>query len=368
MPVDYLDYFKLRAAPFAPAPSSDFYFESPQHAQARDELLHVVESMQGFALLSGEVGCGKTTLLRHMQHQLPADTYHVVAWVVQQPCEQPVDFLRAVGQRLGVNVAGAKADPMLQEMQRHLQTIRQRRRRAVLLVDEAQMLVGAPVMEALRAMLNFEGDGYKLITVVLAGLPLLVDNVQVDAALWGRLACHAGLVPLREAETRAYVRYRLQHVGAMQPLFDDGVLARVHALTGGVPRLINTVCDTALWRMARAGQGEASMSLIDTVAARMHRASAPPVGPTWESQVDSIAAMVAGDSAPDEDLLSDLATPMGADETVELPGDSWPGVSAVGPFLGNDTSTDALVTPPSSREAREERVVVVAGKGGRRAD
>lgn len=421
MPLDYVDHFKLRAAPFGQAPSSEFFFTAPQHEQILDELYHVTHNMLGLAVLTGGVGCGKTTMLRQLQSMLAAETYQVVPWVMHQPCSEPTDLLRAVSQRLSIRVTGDDPDALLWNIQRYVQGLHYQQRHLILLVDEAQMLEGGPAMEAVRALLNLEGDGYKFVSIVLAGLGSLVDHLAVDPGLVARIACQGTLQPFTPPESVAYVQYRLDKAGARQPLFDEQVLRRVHALAGGVPRLINTLCDNMLTRLARLGHAEASLGLLDDVANRLHLSKPKRVGPPPAkskpkpvlarppiaarvdagdvldvadaadvvdlaagaeapakpapsrsdllSQADDIAARLAH---PSSDLADEITPPLGlalpAEATVDLPGDAWLGVSAAGDFLGNNTPAQGLDPRGSTRTDDDDVVISILGEAQRHFD
>ena len=385
MPLDYVDHFNLRAAPFGQAPSSEFFFAASQHEQILDELYHVAHTMSGLAVLTGDVGWGKTTMLRQLQSMLAAETYQVVTWVMHQPCSQPLDLLKALSQRLAIRVTTADPEGLLWNIQRYVQSLHFQQRRLILLVDEAQMLEGAPVMESLRALLNLEGDGYKLVSIVLAGLDGLVGKLAVDPALTARVASHGSLMPFTSQESSAYVQHRLDKAGASDSIFGDQVLQRVHALAEGVPRLINTLCDNMLVRLARLGDAEASLGLLDDVAQRLQMSlpsaslrapaakavavpiEAPRVRQDLLGQADTIAARLAHGSS---DLAEEVTPPLGiklpAETTVDFPGDSWPGISAAGDFLGNQTPPEGLNVPRSVARTDDDVVISILGEAQRR--
>ena len=382
MPLDYVDHFKLRAAPFGQAPSSEFFFSAPQHEQVRDDLYHVTHDMLGLAVLTGDVGCGKTTALRQLHSMLPTENYQVITWVMHQPCSQPLELLKALCQRLAIRVTVAEPDALLWNIQRYVQSLHHQQRRLILMIDEAQMLEGKPVMETLRALLNLEGDGYKLVSVILAGLSTLVEHLAIDPALAARIACHGTLEPLAPHESLAYVQHRLKKAGARDLLFDEEILHRVHTLARGVPRLINTLCDNMLLRLARLGHTEASVSLLDDVAQRLH-VVAPPALPAVSadlveasaevsprsdllSQADHIAARLAqGEFGTADEVTPPLGIALPAEATVDLPGDFWTGVSVAGDFLGNTTPPQGL-DPRGSKYTDDDVVISILGEAQRR--
>ncbi len=244
------------------------------------------------------------------------------------------------------------------------------------------MFEGKPVMETLRALLNLEGDGYKLVSIVLAGLEPLVAHLAADPALVARIACHATLAPFAPHESLAYVQHRLHKAGASTPLFDEPILQRVHALAGGVPRLINTLCDNMLLRLARLGHTEASLGLLDDIAKRLHVSAPRPAQGTAAprendsmaggrssdllSQVDDIAARLAqGESGIEDEVTPPLGITLPAETTVDLPGDSWPGLSVAGDFLGNTTPPEGL-DPRGGQRTDDDVVISILGEAQRR--
>jgi general secretion pathway protein A len=242
----YLSHFGLREPPFAMTPDPRFVYLSGRHREALAHLVYGVSAHGGFVQLTGEVGTGKTSVCRCLLEQLPAG---VDAALVLQPRLTPVELLATLCDELRLprppDVATPK--PLVDLLARHLLDAHARGRRTVLIVDEAQAL--APdVLEQVRLLTNLETAREKLLQVILIGQPELATLLEQPGLrqLAQRITARYHLEPLSRPETAAYVRHRLAVAGRRAPLFTAGALRAVHRRSGGVPRLINAICDRAL--------------------------------------------------------------------------------------------------------------------------
>lgn len=243
----YTDYFKFDREPFSNAPNDKFYFDSEQHKQALLRLKYSVDSDKGLAVLVGGVGTGKTTLARRMLDELPIDQYESSLLVMIHSGITPDWILSRICMQLGVTNPDVSPLKMLKQLYERLLQIEKEGRKAVVLIDEAQMLKSREMMEEFRGLLNLEIPGKKLLNIVFFGLPELDNILKLDEPLAQRVAFRYTLKPLSEKASESYVRHRLQVAGCADIPFEDNVLALIHNLAGGVPRLINTLCDNALF-------------------------------------------------------------------------------------------------------------------------
>lgn len=262
----YLDFFGLSAEPFSNAPVSRFYFSAPQHQQALTRLLHAVSYMKGLALLVGDIGAGKTTLARRMLDALPEEEYEAALLVIVHSGVTAVWLLRRIALQLGVESPAQEKLALLSQLYQRLLQIHEQGRKAVVLIDEAQMLETRELMEEFRGLLNLEVPERKLITFVFFGLPDIEKNLKLDPPLAQRVHVRYRLDPLNAEATEAYVKHRLRLAGSAHMPFTPDALQVVHRRSGGTPRLINTLCDNALFESFLIRQRAIDGALIEQIA------------------------------------------------------------------------------------------------------
>jgi general secretion pathway protein A len=242
----YIDFFQFRENPFALAPDPRFLFLSHQHREALAHLLYGLDSSGGFVQLTGEVGTGKTTLCRSLLAQVPAD---VDVALILNPKLSALELVATVCDELAIDYPpGTTSLKLLVDgLTRHLLKTDTAGRRTVLVIDEAQNL-SPEVLEQVRLLTNLETDTRKLLQILLVGQPeLQVMMAQPQLRqLAQRVTARYHLSALSTRETAAYIRHRLEVVGGHTHLFSPLALWQIARSTGGVPRLINTICDRAL--------------------------------------------------------------------------------------------------------------------------
>jgi general secretion pathway protein A len=268
--MSYLDHYGLDREPFSNAPDARFYFNSDQHSQALLRLMYAVDSNKGLAVLLGGVGTGKTTLARRMLDNLPEGRYESSLLVMVHSGITPEWILTRIALQLGVHDPAGDRLKLLKQLYTRLLEIEDEGRRAVVLIDEAQMLQSRELMEEFRGLLNLEIPGKKLLNIVFFGLPELDDCLALDEPLAQRVAVKYHLKSMTVETTTSYIRHRLQIAGARNKLFDDNVIPLIHRYAGGVPRLINTISDNCLF--------EAHMCKMDMVDLRIAHSVAGDLG------------------------------------------------------------------------------------------
>jgi general secretion pathway protein A len=264
--LSYLEYYELTQEPFSNAPVSRFYYSSAQHAQALLRLTHAVSGMKGLAVLVGDIGAGKTTLARRMLDSLPEEEYEAALLVIVHSGITASWLLRRIALQLGVENPADEKLALLSQVYQRLVRIYESGKKAVLLIDEAQMLATREIMEEFRGLLNLEVPERKLISFVFFGLPEIEQHLRLDPPLAQRVALKYRLEPLNGDATEAYVRHRLKLAGAARVPFTPRALASIHAHTRGTPRLINTLCDNLLFEGFVARQRELDESFVAKVA------------------------------------------------------------------------------------------------------
>jgi putative secretion ATPase (PEP-CTERM system associated) len=242
----YETYYGLSAKPFQLRPDPHFFFGSKGHKRAMAYLEYGLSQGEGFIVITGEVGAGKTTLVRNLFNRMPKDRI-VAAHVVNTRLDAE-DALRSVAAAFGLQTEGATKAELLARLERFLRITDQQGKRALLVVDEAQNL-SAGTIEELRMLSNFQTDSHCLLQTFLLGQPEFRATVNSPGMqqLRQRVTASYHLGPMDAEETRAYIEHRLQTVGWKgDPAFSSDAHAAIYAYSGGIPRKTNTLCDRIL--------------------------------------------------------------------------------------------------------------------------
>jgi general secretion pathway protein A len=240
----YEAYWGLSEPPFDNSPNPKFFYLSPEHEEALVRLMYAVSQRKGCAMLTGEYGCGKTTLSRALIQRLEAERYEI--GLLTNPSWDALDFLREVLYQLGTETPPRSKVELLHELQDLFFRNFQAGRDTVIIVDEAQLIDDDAVFEELRLLLNFQTDDRFLATLLLVGSPELVAKIRRLKHLDQRIAIRYHLNTLDDAHTASYIAHRLTMAGQPRRLFTDAAVKLIFDFTGGVPREINNLCDVAL--------------------------------------------------------------------------------------------------------------------------
>ena len=239
----YLDYWKINKYPFENVPDPEFMYYSPEHEEALVRLLYAVKRMKGAALLTGDIGSGKTTLSRVFIQQLPEKEFDI--GLITNPSLNALDFIKEVHYQLGLDsISNSKTD-LLVILNNHLFDNVNKGKSTLLIIDEAQLIFGE-TFEEIRLLLNFQMNDRFLMTFLLIGQPELRDMIREYKQLDQRIAIRYHLNPLPRAETANYIRFRLSKTGCDRELFTEKAYDAIYQYSGGIPRKINNVCDLAL--------------------------------------------------------------------------------------------------------------------------
>ncbi|MFZ3064696.1 MAG: AAA family ATPase [Nitrospirota bacterium] len=244
--MSYLEFYKLKEQPFTNTVDTKFYYNSVQHSEALLRLKHAINTMKGLAVLVGSIGTGKTTLARRMLDELNEKEYESALLVIIHANITPEWLLKKIITQLGVEELPEDKTELLSRLCKRLIEIHEEGKKAVVLIDEAQMLQTKELMEEFRGILNIETDGNKLITFVLFGMPELDACLSLDEPLRQRIAMRYKLQSFEESTTEEYIKFRLKIAGCSSELFTKDALEAVHNYSHGIPRLINTICDNSL--------------------------------------------------------------------------------------------------------------------------
>jgi type II secretory pathway predicted ATPase ExeA len=244
--MSYEQFYQLREQPFSNTPDARFFFEVDQHTDVLARLMYAVNTMKGLAVVVGDVGTGKTTLARRMLDQLDEQQCESALLVIIHSSITAHWLLRKIASQIGVEQVAEEKVAVLTQIYQRLMELHEAGRKAVVLIDEANMLQQRELMEELRGFLNLEVPGSKLITFILFGLPNLDENLALDAPLAQRVAVKCRLTALSAESCKAYIRHRLKVAGAVREIFAEDVLRQIVEDSHGIPRLVNTICDNVL--------------------------------------------------------------------------------------------------------------------------
>lgn len=339
----YTSFFGLNERPFSITPDPRYLYMSERHAEALAHLIYGVKESGGFIQLTGEVGTGKTTLVRSLLQQLPA--FADVAVVLNSQLSR-VEFLSSICEELHVELPEQRNSikALTDVLNVYLLRNHSLGRRTILIVDEAQNL-RVEVLEQVRLLTNLETTKQKLLQIILIGQPelreLLARNDMRQLAQ--RITGRYHLEPLTRDETTAYIDHRLKVAGAIGPIFSGTAKRELFRLSGGVPRMINVIADRALLGAYTLEEREVTPELVREAVAEVY--DRPPVGfgwwerPWWAHPAGLVGLGVAG-------LLIVIASGFAGLQWLRVNQDPTPGPAATqGPTVVVATRSAAPVTP-----------------------
>jgi general secretion pathway protein A len=261
----YRKFFGLHTKPFELVPDPRFLFSSRSHHQALSYLEYGLQERAGFILLTGEVGSGKTTLIRNLIGQLDADTCRSLVFNTRVSPEQ---LLALINDDFGLDTAGKDKVALLRDLNDFLIAQHGARRRPIVIVDEAQNL-NPEVLEEIRLLSNLETNQAKLLQIILIGQPELrvIINQPGLRQLRQRISITCHIDPLTREETESYVLHRLELAGNREAVrFHDGTFDFIYGFSKGLPRMINIFCDFLLLAAFVEDTAELTMELVEEVA------------------------------------------------------------------------------------------------------
>ena len=275
----YTQFFNLREMPFSIAPDPAYLYMSPRHQEALGHLLYGTGRYGGFVQLTGEVGTGKTTIIRTLLAQR-LDNVDVA--MIHNPRQSEREFVQSICDELHIDYRHPAdgSDPTLKTLvdalNEYLVARHAEGRRTVLIIDEAQQL--APdVLEQVRLLTNLETHKEKLLRIMLVGQPELAELLarQDLRQLAQRITARYHLTPLSADETGEYIAHRLQVAGGARDLFNAAAVKRIHKYSGGVPRLVNVLCDRALLGAYAQSVRQVTPALVDLAASEVFGSDLP---------------------------------------------------------------------------------------------
>lgn len=260
----YKAFYKLQKSPFTTSPDPRFMYMMPHTLEALAALQYGISNRVGFLVLSGEVGTGKTTILRKALASL--DQSHVHSAFVFNPRLEVLELLEFILSDFGLTPTNLTKSGMLIQLNRWLVERFRQRETCVIIIDEAQNL-STELLEEVRLLTNLETSSEKLVQVILSGQPELEEKLQQPnmRQLRQRVALWARTKALTEAQTAAYITERLRIAGTQETIFLPDAVRAVHRASRGIPRVINVVCEHALISGYVADQHQISSSIVEEV-------------------------------------------------------------------------------------------------------
>ena len=240
----YLNYWGFKEAPFENVPDRNFFFRSSHHEEALSRMMYAAEQRKGIAMLTGEVGSGKTTISRVLKDTLPADRYNVQSIV--NPALSPLDFIRAILLCLGEEADTDSKVILLNRLQERLIGNASKGLNNILIIDEAHLITTKESLQELRMLLNIQSEHQFLITLIILGQPPLLKTILDLRHLKERISIKYHLPPLDLKDTIRYILFRMKRAGAKRGIFTKEAIFPLYEYTRGVPLRINNLCDRSL--------------------------------------------------------------------------------------------------------------------------
>ena len=360
----YQSFFGLAEAPFSIAPAPRYLYMSQRHQEALAHLLYGVNGDGGFVLLTGEVGTGKTTVCRCLLEQIPESCDMAYVFNPKLTVEE---LLSTICVEFGIVYppGNTSVKVFVDCINAHLLDAHANGRHAVLIIDEAQNL-SADVLEQMRLLTNLETNERKLLQIILLGQPELAAMLERPELrqLAQRIVARYHLGPLTKPEVAAYIRHRLDVAGTQRPLFPPAIISQLYRLSGGVPRIINVLCDRALLGAYVQGKERVDRTTLAQAAREVFNQATTQRRGMWRALAAglillagaALAVVVYQRVRPENKSMTvrrTVANPtVPATNTAERPGNTKPGAVSALP--------DTLEWPADEPRSRSEAMAYAA--------
>lgn len=266
----YQEYYGFGIEPFANHPDPKFYFNSPQHALAREYLLHAAKGARGLAVLLGDIGTGKTTLSRKILSELYSFGKFQIGLIVLTHSEfSPAWLYTRIANLIGLRDLSDSTTEIIARISQRLSEIYHRNEKTVIIIDEANKIDNPSVLEEIRGLLNLEIGDTRLLSFILSGLPELENFLSTNRALYQRIAVKIRLKSMGSDTVRSYIAHRLSVAGNQREIFSARALDLICRYSDGRPRLVNIICDNALLEGYLQNREEIDEFLIEKVVSNL---------------------------------------------------------------------------------------------------
>ena len=258
----YLEYWKFKEYPFENVPDPRFFYLSRSHEEALTRLLYAIRMRKGAAAVSGDIGCGKTTLTKVCLQELSPDEFDI--GVIINPKLEDVEFLQEVLYQFGVNPIGDTKVKCLQLIEEKILQNLNKKKETLLMIDEAQLLTPS-ALEEIRLLLNFQLNDRFLTTIVLLGQPEFREKIKSIEQLDQRIPIKYHLAPFDLADSVEYILFRQKRAGREDNVFSREAMEAIYEKTKGVPRKINNLCDLSLLIGYSKNEKEIKPEIIESI-------------------------------------------------------------------------------------------------------
>jgi general secretion pathway protein A len=319
--VEHLEHFGLSRDPFSNDPQLSVYFSSAEHASAERRLRRGVTQQKGLCLLTGPAGAGKSMVVRHLLEDLEEEVYQACLLVPVPGVADVTWVLSRFAAHLGVEEPASERATLLGQIYDQMAVVREDGRHAVLIIDESDVLAERGALGDLRALLNLEYEERRLLTLVLVGPNQIQENLARESGLAARVDVHVRLRPLDSDAATQYLTHRIRRVGGSPAILDSTALPLLIERAGGIPRLLNTIADNALFEAFLAKRVSATADDVSRAADELElgeggaiRAASPaaaPAPPAPRREAGSRAPAAPRRAPPAEDLDSVFDQPTG---------------------------------------------------------
>jgi type II secretory pathway predicted ATPase ExeA len=277
--VDHLSTFGLDRDPFGCDAQLLWYFEGAGFAAATQRLQRAALQGKGLCVVTGRGGVGKTMLVRHLLQVLEEEVYEASMLVAVPGITDLRWLLTRWAQQLGVESPASELAAVLAQLYEQLAIVREDGRKAVLIIDEAQVLAERGILAELRGLLNLEYEEKRLVTLVLVGAPSLAEALSAEPALRERIDLRVSLQPIQPREVVGYLHHRIRAAGGNPAILESSAVAALTKLCGGLPRRINAIADDALFHAHSQGRVSATAADVERAAAELDATADAPVPP-----------------------------------------------------------------------------------------
>ncbi|MGW8272167.1 MAG: ExeA family protein [Thermodesulfovibrionales bacterium] len=264
--MDYLEFFRLKEHPFSNIVDNRFYYNSPQHSDALVKLKYAIDTKKGLSVVVGNIGTGKTTLARRLLEELDESGYEATLLVVIHSSVSSEWLLRKLAMLLDIEDVKDDKVEVISQIHARLLGIHESGKTAAILIDEVQMLNSREIMEEFRGLLNIEIGAGKLVNFIFFGLSELDQVLSLDEPLKQRVALKVNLRSFSEGDTQDYIGHRLRIASCTSDIFTAEAVHDIFTFSGGIPRLINTICDNAMLEAFLMKRNAIDVNIVRTVA------------------------------------------------------------------------------------------------------
>jgi len=342
----YTSFFGLNEKPFTITPDPRYLFMSERHGEGLAHLVYGVTESGGFIQLTGEVGTGKTTLVRTLLGQIPSE---VDIALILNPQLTAVEFLTTICEELGIELPRIRssAKALVDALNRHLLAAHSQGRRTILLIDEAQNL-SEGVLEQLRLLTNLETARQKLLQIILIAQPELREKLAQESLrqLAQRVTGRYHLEPLSSEEAFSYIDHRLRVAGALTEIFDASAKREVYRLSGGVPRIMNVICDRALLGAYSRESRTVDKQLVRKAASEVSGQKVQPGSIRWLVPVLGVAGLIVAGAVLWTNMAGDDNSPSAPTVSVPIDEPSSSSMAAIEPGPAITATSDSDPVPP----------------------